>query len=180
MVDKWYKCNDKESLPLARRINAEEGILSGGSSGAALSVALKAAKDFDLKEGQKCVVILPDGIRNYMTKFVSDNWMEARLLKETVNEHNHWWWDHKASELNVSALASINPTATCEEAINLLADNKLSQLAVVSDNGYVQYFVTVLVNQLITNVLQNLKRNDYFGTADQESGYIQFSIDINS
>lgn len=44
-----------------------------------MAVALKAAKT--LKEGQKCVVILPDGVRNYMTKFISDNWMEARDLK---------------------------------------------------------------------------------------------------
>ena len=39
-------------------------LLSGGTSGAALSVALRAAKD--LKAGQKCVVILPDSIRNYL------------------------------------------------------------------------------------------------------------------
>ena len=37
---------------------------SGGSSGAALSVAVKVARE--LKEGQKCVVLLPDSIRNYM------------------------------------------------------------------------------------------------------------------
>ena len=36
----------------------------GGSSGAALSAALKAAKN--LKAGQRCVVILPDSIRNYL------------------------------------------------------------------------------------------------------------------
>jgi len=28
-----------------------------------------------LKGDQRCVVILPDGIRNYMTKFISDEWM---------------------------------------------------------------------------------------------------------
>ena len=39
-------------------------ILAGGSSGSAMSVAVKAAKE--LKEGQRCVVILPDSIRNYM------------------------------------------------------------------------------------------------------------------
>lgn len=124
---------------MARRINCEEGILSGGSSGAALSVALKAVKDFGLKEGQKCVVILPDGIRNYMTKFVSDNWMESRLLKEPVNEHNHWWWNHKVSELKVSTIASVKPTDTCETAINLLETKKLSEVAVVSDDGYSLY-----------------------------------------
>ena len=37
---------------------------SGGSSGAALSAALKAAKN--LEAGQRCVVILPDSIRNYL------------------------------------------------------------------------------------------------------------------
>jgi len=154
VVDKWYKCNDKESLPLARRINCEEGILSGGSSGAALSVALKAVKDFGLKEGQKCVVILPDGIRNYMTKFVSDNWMEARLLKEPVNEHNHWWWNHKVSELlnNVQALISVKPTDTCEQAINLLEENKLSQAAVVSADGTFKGMITLalLTKKVVT------------------------------
>jgi cystathionine beta-synthase len=36
--------------------------------------ALKEAKR--LKRGQRCVVILPDGIRNYMTKFVDNQWMK--------------------------------------------------------------------------------------------------------
>jgi len=40
------------------------GILPGGSSGSAMSVAVRAARD--LKEGQRCVVILPDSVRNYM------------------------------------------------------------------------------------------------------------------
>ena len=39
-------------------------VISGGSSGAALSVALKEAKQ--LKAGQRCVVVLPDSIRNYL------------------------------------------------------------------------------------------------------------------
>ena len=38
--------------------------------------ALQVAKD--LKAGQKCVVLLPDGIRNYMTKFLDDQWMLER------------------------------------------------------------------------------------------------------
>lgn len=36
----------------------------GGSSGTAMAAAVKMAKE--LKEGQRCVVILPDSIRNYM------------------------------------------------------------------------------------------------------------------
>lgn len=74
LVDRWIKTNDKASFPLARRLIQEEGLLCGGSSGSALYAALEAAKD--LKEDQNCVVILPDGIRNYMTKFIDDNWMK--------------------------------------------------------------------------------------------------------
>ena len=40
------------------------GLLAGGSAGSAMSVAVKAAQE--LQEGQRCVVILPDSVRNYM------------------------------------------------------------------------------------------------------------------
>ena len=73
VVDTWVKSEDKESFQLARRLIREEGLLAGGSSGAAMSATLKEARR--LKKGQNCVVILPDGIRNYMTKFVDDKWM---------------------------------------------------------------------------------------------------------
>lgn len=39
-------------------------LLAGGSSGSAMAVAVKAAQE--LQEGQRCVVILPDSVRNYM------------------------------------------------------------------------------------------------------------------
>lgn len=118
---------------MVRRLIREEGILSGGSSGAALAAAMLAAKD--LKEGQKCVVILPDGIRNYMTKFVTDNWMEARHFKEIQNEFNHWWWDHKVSELNLPKPVIITPKTTCVEALEILQQNKLAQIPIKYDDG---------------------------------------------
>jgi cystathionine beta-synthase len=71
-VDRWVRTNDKESFYWARRLIREEGLLCGGSSGAALQAAMVAARD--LKEGQNCVVLIPDGVRNYMTKFVDDKW----------------------------------------------------------------------------------------------------------
>jgi cystathionine beta-synthase len=75
LVDIWVKTNDKTAFELARRLLREEGLLCGGSSGSAMMATLQAAKK--LKKGQKCVVILPDGIRNYMTKFVDASWMKS-------------------------------------------------------------------------------------------------------
>ena len=51
----------------------EEGLLCGGSCGSAMVAALKAAKN--LTKSQKVLVVLPDSIRNYMTKFPNDSWM---------------------------------------------------------------------------------------------------------
>lgn len=80
LVDKYIKVNDEDSFFMARRLIREEGLLVGGSSGTAVWAALQAAKN--LKKGQKCLVVLPDGIRNYMSKFVDDNWMrENHFLK---------------------------------------------------------------------------------------------------
>ena len=73
LIDEYVKTEDEESFLMARRLIKDEGLLWGGSSGSAMVAALKSAKI--LKSNQKCLVVLPDGIRNYMTKFPNDDWM---------------------------------------------------------------------------------------------------------
>ncbi|HIB32169.1 MAG TPA: cystathionine beta-synthase [Candidatus Marinimicrobia bacterium] len=79
LVDKYIKTDDEESFLMARRLIREEGLLCGGSSGSAMVAALQTAADLD--QGQKCLVLLPDGIRNYMTKFPNDDWMKENGFK---------------------------------------------------------------------------------------------------
>jgi len=74
LIDQYIKTQDQESFIMARRLIKEEGLLCGGSSGATMVAALNAASI--LKDGQNCLVILADSIRNYMTKFPSDDWMK--------------------------------------------------------------------------------------------------------
>ena len=76
LVDRYIKTKDEESFIMARRIIREEGLLCGGSCGATMVAALQAASS--LKKGQNCLVILADGIRNYMTKFPNDDWMKEK------------------------------------------------------------------------------------------------------
>ena len=78
LVDAYVKTNDKDAFHMARRLIREEGLLVGGSCGAAMWAALQAAKT--LEKGQRCLVILPDSIRNYMSKFASDDWMREHEL----------------------------------------------------------------------------------------------------
>ena len=76
LVDVWVKTEDRESLIMSRRMIREEGFLCGGSAGSAMVAALKAAKS--LKRGQRCVVLLADSVRNYMSKFLNDDYMVRR------------------------------------------------------------------------------------------------------
>jgi cystathionine beta-synthase len=81
LIDAYVKTGDGETFRMARRLIKEEGLLVGGSSGAAVCAALKAARN--LKKGQRCLCLLPDSIRNYLSKFVDDEWMrEKGFLQE--------------------------------------------------------------------------------------------------
>ena len=79
LIDQYVKVNDENSFDIARQLIKKEGLLCGGSSGTVVWAALEAAKT--LKSGQKCLCILADGIRNYMSKFVSDEWMKKNNFK---------------------------------------------------------------------------------------------------
>jgi len=79
LVDEYVKTKDEESFILARRLIKEEGLLCGGSCGSAMAAALKSAEKLD--PSNKCLIILPDGIRNYMTKFPNDDWMKSKGFK---------------------------------------------------------------------------------------------------
>ncbi len=73
LIDEYVKINDKDSFQMARRLIKEEGLLIGGSSGSATWAALQVAPR--LKEGERCLILMPDSVRNYMTKFVDNDWM---------------------------------------------------------------------------------------------------------
>ena len=80
LIDRYIKVNDKDSFNMAKMLIKKEGLLVGGSSGTAVYAAVEAAKN--LNPNQNCLVILPDSIRNYLTKFVDDDWMDQNNFKE--------------------------------------------------------------------------------------------------
>jgi len=76
LVDRWVKSNDRDSFLVARQLIRQEGLLVGGSSGSAVWAALQICRE--LPAGKRVVVILPDSIRNYLSKFVDDRWMRQQ------------------------------------------------------------------------------------------------------
>jgi cystathionine beta-synthase len=76
LVDEWVYVNDRDSFRVARRLIREEGLLVGGSSGTATWAMLEVLPRYP--ETRKALVLLPDSIRNYLSKFVSDEWMREK------------------------------------------------------------------------------------------------------
>jgi cystathionine beta-synthase len=80
IYDGFVRVNDQEAFAMTRRLVAEEGLLVGPSSGAALVGAMKAAQTLD--KPSNIVVILPDSGRQYLSKAFNDQWMvDNKLLK---------------------------------------------------------------------------------------------------
>eukprot|EP01100_Stratorugosa_tubuloviscum_P004816 TRINITY_DN2216_c0_g1_i1.p1 TRINITY_DN2216_c0_g1~~TRINITY_DN2216_c0_g1_i1.p1 ORF type:complete len:521 (-),score=283.68 TRINITY_DN2216_c0_g1_i1:54-1616(-) len=146
LVDYWIKSDDKESFQMARRLIKDEGLLCGGSSGAATWAAIEACKHFGLKAGQRCVVLLPDSVRNYMTKFLSDNWMKERgFLTDNNNNNNNdnqhhnqqqneiWWHKRTIADLKLALPCTINANVSCKDGVEILKQQGFDQLPVVED-----------------------------------------------
>ncbi|XP_055975205.1 cystathionine beta-synthase [Sorex fumeus] len=143
VVDKWIKSNDEESFAVSRMLIAKEGLLCGGSAGSTVSAALKVAQE--LQEGQRCVVILPDSVRNYMSKFLSDKWMQQKgfLEEAALAGKKPWWWHRKVQELKLASPLTVLPTVLCEHTIKILREKGFDQAPVLDESGEILGVVTL-------------------------------------
>lgn len=155
-VDHWYKTDDREAFAYARLLIAEEGLLVGGSSGSAIAAMVKSVKDLGLGKGDTVVVILPDSIRSYLSKFVDDDWLAANdLLPPTppATEPSSPAMESlspvksrdKAAKdpfrtatirtLRLKPVTTILSTAPCSEAIETMREKGFDQLPVLSPSS---------------------------------------------
>lgn len=130
LVDEWVKTEDKESFLLARRLIREEGLLVGGSCGSSLYAALHVAKK--AKKGERIVVVLADGVRNYMSKFLDSRWcIDMGYIEPPANEH---YGQHTVADLRLDSPHALPPTATLRDALAFLQSHpEVTHLPVISE-----------------------------------------------
>lgn len=74
-LDDVVTVSDRDSFLTCRELVRREAILAGGSSGAALWVALGLARGLD--RPARIVTIFPDGASRYLSTIFNDDWMKA-------------------------------------------------------------------------------------------------------
>lgn len=129
-IDEIVQVNDRESLNMARRMAREEGMLVGGSCGAAIAGSLKYLADKD--ESVLAVVILPDTGERYLSKVYNDAWMRDNGLLDLEGATIR---DVLRAKKKTAAgtLATVMATDTVRHALGLIREFDISQIPVMLD-----------------------------------------------
>ncbi len=128
VVDDMVRVNDTEAFQTARLLAREEGLLVGGSAGAAVAGAIKYSRR--LKPGKIIVVVLPDSGRNYLTKIFSDRWMYENGFQDGLPDRTTSGEVLKGKR-GLSPLVSVEPEQTAIEALRVMDNLSVSQLPVI-------------------------------------------------
>lgn len=166
IIDEMVTVSDKEAFVCARRLAREEGLLLGGSSGAAVFGALKYARN--MKEGQTMVILIPDGGLKYLSRFYSDDYMKE-----------HGFWDEteklsvgellagKNSVSNGTPVVTVPADESVTSAVEMMKRYNISQLPVTENSEIVGALQeTVLMNRIFEDPTSlNSKVRDVMGEA---------------
>jgi cystathionine beta-synthase len=133
VLDDVRQVTDAEAFAMARRLAREEGIFAGGSSGAAVHVAAKVARE--LGKGKTIVVPLPDGGRAYISKFFSDEWMRDNGFPVSGSEGVAGATVKDVLGRRRGEVITARKNDRVEVIVKKMKDHDISQMPVVDDAG---------------------------------------------
>lgn len=132
---------------MARRLMKEEGLMCGGSSGQSMDAAIEYIKKHKIGKGKRVVVVLPDNIRNYMTKHLNGDWMYERdyITEKDCSDMNttdlvdneDWGTELTVRDLPLHKAMTVDISMTCQEAIDLMNQTNFDQFPVLEDRKIV-------------------------------------------
>ncbi|MBM3297218.1 MAG: cysteine synthase family protein [Candidatus Aminicenantes bacterium] len=78
LMDDMIRVSDREAFAMTRRLVRTEGVLAGGSSGAAAWAALSLAETLD--RPARIVTIFPDSAGRYLSTIFNDDWLREKNI----------------------------------------------------------------------------------------------------
>ena len=133
VLDDVRQVTDAQAFAMARRLAREEGIFAGGSSGAAVHVAVQVARE--MGPGKVIVVPLPDTGRAYISKFFSDEWMRDNGFPVESGDSVAGATVSDVLGTRRGGVIHAKRTDKVEAVVKLMRSNDISQMPVVDDEG---------------------------------------------
>jgi cystathionine beta-synthase len=147
VVDDCLQVTDRDCFLVARRLARLEGILSGGSAGAAVWGGLEVAKRLD--EDDLMVILIPDTGRQYMSKVFNDEWMRDNqylgpAIKVSAGQCVR-------SKSRFKQLHLVHPNDDANAVMAKMEELDISQMPVFEDG---EPMGSITEDNLVTHVLQ--------------------------
>ena len=136
IINQMYQYNDKQCFETTRLLARQEGILTGGSGGAAVRAAIDYAEQID-RPGQ-IVVLLPDSASRYMGKIFDDDWMRDNGFLDPEESLGSI---RELLRLKSNAVVTAQKSETVRDVVRVMKEQGISQVPVL-DDGHLCGLVT--------------------------------------
>ena len=149
-VDDVLQVTDRDCFLMTRKMAKMEGLMTGGSCGAAMWAGLEYAKK--LSDKDYMVILLPDTGMRYLSKIYNDEWMkENQYFESEVPLKAADILAAKRQRGKAGKLASAAPTDTLFAAMSVMRKHDISQLPVLEKNKVVG---TVMEDEVLGHMLK--------------------------
>jgi len=151
VIDDVIQVSDYDAFNCGRELLRAEAVFAGGASGAVMSAALQAGKEY--REDDCVVVMMNDFGGYYLSKMYSDEWMRKRGFYRKAKSALEQITAEDILQLKLRRyLIFAYPENTLAEVFEMMKQNDVSQLPIVSYNAPIG---SISENKILSILIEN-------------------------